>query len=96
MMGQVFGNLTNIVLDSIMILTLGWNISGAAKESLITNISRQGLIYIPFMFILGAIFHETGLIWAQPVADVISFILAIVLYYRRSKKRHREIKYDAT
>ncbi len=30
MMGQVLGNLTNIVLDPIMILTLGWNISGVA------------------------------------------------------------------
>ena len=59
---------------------------GAATESLIVNISRQGLIYIPAMFILGAIFHETGLIWAQPVADVLSLLLAIVLYVRKTKK----------
>ena len=32
MMGQVLGNLTNIVLDPVfMNLTLGWNISGAAR-----------------------------------------------------------------
>ena len=49
-------------------------------------ISRQGLIYIPSMFILGAIFHETGLIWAQPVADVLSLLLAIGLYFRMSGK----------
>lgn len=53
---------------------------------LIVNISRQGLIYIPSMFILGAIFHETGLIWAQPVADVLSLLLAIGLYFRMSGK----------
>lgn len=42
MMGQVLGNLTNIVLDPIMILTLGWNISGAAiaRES-----DGRGLFY---------------------------------------------------
>lgn len=42
MMGQVLGNLTNIVLDPIMILTLGWNISGAAiaRES-----DGSGLFY---------------------------------------------------
>ena len=57
-----------------------------ATESLIVNISRQGLIYIPSMFILGAIFHETGLIWAQPVADVLSLLLAIGLYFRMSGK----------
>ena len=49
-------------------------------------ISRQGLIYIPSMFILGAIFHETGLIWAQPVADVLSLLLAIGLYFCMSGK----------
>ena len=50
------------------------------------NISRQELIYIPSMFILGAIFHETGLIWAQPVADVLFLLLAIGLYFRMSGK----------
>lgn len=59
---------------------------GAATESLIVNISRQGLIYIPTMFALGALFYEIGLVLAQPVADVLSFILAIVLYIRKSKK----------
>lgn len=58
---------------------------GAATESLIVNISRQGIIYIPAMFVLGALFHETGLIWAQPVADVLSLLLAIVLYARKAK-----------
>ena len=59
---------------------------GAATESLIVNISRQGLIYIPAMLLLGALFHETGLIWAQPVADVLSLLLAIILYARKSRK----------
>ena len=67
-------------------LTNALQARGAVTESLIVNISRQGLIYIPSMFILGAIFHETGLIWAQPVADVLSLLLAIVLYVRKTKK----------
>ena len=67
-------------------LTNALQARGAVTESLIVNISRQGLIYIPAMFILGAIFHETGLIWAQPVADVLSLLLAIVLYVRKTKK----------
>ena len=65
---------------------------GAATESLIVNISRQGLIYIPAMLILGAIFHETGLIWAQPVADVLSLLLAIGLYFRISGKGNDSIQ----
>ena len=69
-------------------LTNALQARGAATESLIVNISRQGLIYIPAMFILGAIFHETGLIWAQPVADVLSLLLAIGLYFRISDKEN--------
>ena len=42
-MGQVLGNLTNIVLDPIMILTLGWNISGAA----IARESDGGGLFMP-------------------------------------------------
>ena len=67
-------------------LTNALQACGAATESLIVNISRQGLICIPSMFILGAIFHETRLIWAQPVADVLSLLLAIGLYFRMSGK----------
>lgn len=59
-------------------LTNALQARGAATESLIVNISRQGLICIPSMFILGAIFHETGLIWAQPVADVLSLLLGCI------------------
>lgn len=67
-------------------LTNALQARGAATESLIVNISRQGLIYIPSMFILGAIFHETELIWAQPVADVLSLLLTIGLYFCMSGK----------
>ena len=84
----------------IMECTLLWTIAGyrpqceASSEvsriclfaGQIVNISRQGLIYIPAMFVLGAIFHETVLIWAQPVADVLSLLLAAGLYFRISSK----------
>lgn len=58
---------------------------GAAREAFIVNISRQGIIYIPALFLLGALFQEIGLIWAQPVADLLSLILAMVLYHRKEK-----------
>ncbi len=60
--------------------------NGAAKASLIVNLSRQGLIYLPALFILNALLGETGLVWAQPVADVLSLILAIILYVRLARR----------
>ncbi len=55
---------------------------GAAVPSLVINLSRQGLIYIPALFILKALLGINGLIWAQPAADILSLILAVVLYER--------------
>ena len=66
---------TSFLFGVFYVLTNALQARGAATESLIVNISRQGLI-----------FHETGLIWAQPVADVLSLLLAIGLYFRMSGK----------
>lgn len=38
MMGQLLGNLLNVVLDPIMILGFGWNIAGAAIATVIGNL----------------------------------------------------------
>lgn len=77
---------TSFLFGVFYVLTNALQADGAATESLIVSISRQGLIYIPAMFLLGALFNEAGLIWAQPVADILSLILAIVLYAKSSEK----------
>ena len=77
---------TSILFGVFYVLVNALQACGAATESLIVNISRQGLVYIPAMFLLGAVFHEQGLIWAQPVADVLSLLLAAALYMRKSRK----------
>lgn len=60
---------------------------GAAVSALLVNISRQGLIYIPLVYVMNSILGVNGLLWAQPVADVLSLILAAVLYYISYGKR---------
>lgn len=59
---------------------------GAAKASLIISASRQGIIYIPALFVMGAILGKSGLVWAQPVADVLSTIIVILLLLREMKR----------
>lgn len=59
---------------------------GAATPALIINLSRQGIIFIPALFILQAAVGINGLIWAQPVADLLSIGLAAILYIRVSRK----------
>lgn len=77
---------TSFLFGVFYVLANALQASGAATESLVVNLSRQGLIYIPAMFVLGRSFHETGLIWAQPLADILSLILVLILYLRREKK----------
>ena len=53
---------------------------GAAAPSLIINLSRQGLLFIPCLFLLERFRGLEGLLWAQPVVDILSLLLAIVLF----------------
>lgn len=59
---------------------------GAAVGALIVNLSRQGIIYIPMLLILNVILGLNGLVWAQPVADVLSTALVIFIYLKTIRK----------
>lgn len=58
---------------------------GAAKYSLILSISRQGLIFIPCLILLSRWFQLDGISIAQPIADLLSCVLAIVLFLRTER-----------
>ena len=51
MLGMILGNLTNIILDPVMILGLGWNVGGAAAATVIGNIVAAA--YYIFHFVSG-------------------------------------------
>ena len=52
---------------------------GAATPALLASVFRQGVIFIPAVFIMKAIIGVDGLIWAQPVADVLSLVIVIFM-----------------
>lgn len=52
---------------------------GKAKASLVLSIARQGLFYVPLLFLLNSAFSFTGLLWAQPLADAVTLALGLVL-----------------
>ena len=45
----------------------------------IISISRQGIFYIPLLYILSNVFGKFGIYLLQPVADVLSFGLAVIV-----------------
>lgn len=52
---------------------------GMAKEGGMISIGRQGVFFIPIICLLTAIFQLNGIILAQPIADICSIILVIIL-----------------
>lgn len=61
-----------------------WNdMEGKAVESCR---SLGGQTYIPAVFIMQTLLGITGLVWAQPVADVLSLVLVAVLYLFTMRK----------
>lgn len=81
---------TGPIFGIFYVLTNALQAMGAAMPSLMINISRQGLIYIPVLFILNAALGVTGLVWAQPIVDVISFVVGIGMYIQVSRKRMKQ------
>lgn len=77
---------TSILFGVFYVLCNALQAMGAAMEAFIINISRQGIIYIPFIFILQIFLGIWGLVWAQPVADLLSTLFVAFLYLRTIKK----------
>lgn len=64
-----FCTASNMLMQSL-------RISGKAT---VLALARQGIFYIPAIIILPRLFAQTGITLAQPVADILSFILTIFL-----------------
>ncbi|HPY97161.1 MAG TPA: MATE family efflux transporter [Candidatus Cloacimonadota bacterium] len=78
------------VLQMIYMVTL--QAMGKAIPSLIVSLSRQGLIYIPLVLILNKYFQFDGLIWAMPITDILTSIIAFLFFYPLIYKIDHSIK----
>lgn len=72
-----------IIMTNMLVQTIG-----KGREASIVSISRQGLFFIPSILVLPRIFGLLGVQISQPVSDVFSFILAVII----SKKVLNELK----
>ncbi|OEJ13895.1 MATE family efflux transporter [Brachyspira hampsonii] len=66
---------------------------GKSIPSLVLSLSRQGIAFIPTILIGTKLFGINGIIWSQPIADIVSVALATVMYiyiYKKMKKKALE------
>ena len=59
---------------------------GAAVPSLILSLSRQGILYIPILFIFNSFETEKMLAFAQPVTDYLAATFSVILFVSVYKK----------
>ena len=68
---------------------------GKAIPSLLLTVCRQGLIFIPLIFILNHMFGLEGVIYAQPAADYLSIVVAILIcthLFRTMEHRNESVE----
>lgn len=95
-----------IAQGSIILLGLMWSLPvygaqmvgavtvqamGKAKASLLLSVARQGIFYLPLLFILDTVLGLNGLIYAQPLADLMALILSIVVLTAIIKKASQNL-----
>lgn len=74
-----------------MIMMTSLQAMGKAFPALIVSLSRQGIMYIPSILILNRMFAFKGLVYAMPLADLLTTILSsAMLIIILNKLKHSE------
>lgn len=69
---------------------------GYGKQAIILSMSRQGIFFIPAIFILPKIFGLNGVLYSQAVADFITLILTVFLAKKMKKDLDGKIEVKAS
>ncbi|MBR4373607.1 MAG: hypothetical protein IKP49_04525, partial [Treponema sp.] len=54
-------------------------------------VSRQGFVFFPMLFVMNHFFGIYGIVYAQPIADIVSVIMALLMFIRLNRD-FREIE----
>lgn len=75
------------VLGILFVMINAIQSTGAALPSLILSVCRQGLLFIPILFIINAVADSARmLVYAQPTTDYLATVMSIVLFMITYKK----------
>ncbi len=83
----VFPLLSWVVMSNMMLQNIGM----VAKASVLA-MARQGLTFVPVVLVLPWLFELDGLVWSQPVADALAFLIALPIQISVLRKIGRAIR----
>ena len=78
------------LIGIIFIVNFSFQGMGKGFQSLLLAVARQGLVYLPMLFIMDWLVGLEGLIWSQPAADAVCIVLSLVLFFTTVHKLQRE------
>ncbi|MBQ7170107.1 MAG: MATE family efflux transporter [Synergistaceae bacterium] len=55
---------------------------GAGRASFILSVCRQCVLYMPLMFVMNYFAGEYGVVWALPMAELLSLLQTVIMYGR--------------
>lgn len=69
-----------VFIGIVMVTTCVFQSTGKAAGALALSAGRQGYIYATVIFTASHFFGYYGVLWAQPISDMITAVLAILLF----------------
>ncbi len=71
-----------------MTLMVTFQATGKALKSMVISLGRQCLLYVPLLFLLNGLFGFDGYIYAQPAADILITVIAVLMSISFLKEMH--------
>jgi len=69
------------VLGILFTLTFSFQAMGRAIPSLLLSISRQGLIFLPILFLSNYFFGYNGIVYTQASTDLVALVVAVIMFF---------------
>lgn len=80
------------VIGIMFVISFSIQAMGKALQSLVLALSRQGLVFLPVLLIADKLVGLEGIIFAQPIADIMSLLIALLLFKSIAKTLKEEEK----
>ena len=85
--------LSGPVIGIMFIFNFSFQAMGKAGYSLVLSLGRQGLFFLPILYIANKLVGLDGVIFAQPAADYAAILISVFMFMRlRKELKHLEVE----
>lgn len=78
------------VIGILFILSNAFQAMGKSIPSMVLSISRQGFVFFPTLILMNKFIGLNGIIYSQPIADIISVFIAIAIFFAIKRNFSKE------